>query len=348
MAWSIYPASQLQSRYQRTWREINDKYNFSHPLLDPNFIIPLYQCFGGDKVILSFNELNDEMIGAALLEKKGKGVWQLFFPSQAPLGPVILANNAGYEKNLKSLMKSLPGITWLIGFQKQDPDFSCLINNKNIEHSETMVNSTTINVEIKTTFQEYWQSRSKNLRKEVARYLRRLEEKDSPVKLIEIRDRNEMAKAVAMHGDIESAGWKGKKGTAIHCNNLQGKFYTNVLENFSETGNSCVYQLYFGEKIAASQLTISQNGMMVLLKTAHDESASNYSPGRLLDYKMMELIFSQGQIRNIEFYTNASRDDSRWTTGSRHIYHINYYQSRAIIILTRFTRKVKKFIKGLR
>lgn len=178
------------------------------------------------------------------------------------------------------------------------------------------------------------------------RILRRLQREGISPQLVERRDVNSVAVAVAVHGELEAAGWKGKNGTAIRRDNAQGSFYTDVMQNFAQADGACAYQLYLGDRAAASQLTITQNGMLVLLKIAHDESLSTYSPGRLLDYLMLERLFSDSSIRKIEFYTNASRDDSRWATGSRKIGHVNYFRSNFLKRLVQMARKFKTTGKG--
>src|SRR5204862_5121764 len=132
-------------------------------------------------------------------------------------------------------------------------------------------------------------------------------------RLVEIGDAASMAQAVAEHGRLESAGWKGQTGTAIHADNVQGRFYREALERFATTDAARVYQLHLGGRVIASQLAIQQNRMMVLLKTAHDESFAAYSPGRLLDYLMLERLFEQRSVSVVEFYTKASSEDARWS-----------------------------------
>jgi hypothetical protein len=344
MTWSIYPGGQLLTSYSDIWSEVNREYSHSHPLLDPKFIIPLYKHFGSEHVMLGVEkEPGGKIVSMALLEKRGKGVWQLFLPSQAQVAPAIFGNKKSatdYCRSLDELMGSLPGYVWLLGLVNQDPDYSGLVDHCNLRNFERLEHATTINISVQGSFDDYWQSRGKKLRSEIGRKFRNLEREGVSHRLVEWRDYNDMAEAVAVHGSIESAGWKGQKGTAIRRDNVQGFFYTELLQNFARTGGARVYQLYFGDKIVASQITVIQNGMMVLLKTAHDESMSAYAPGRLIDYKIMEQLFAGTEISKIEFYTNASREDSKWTTGSRDICHINYFRS---YLFKRLAQAARKF-----
>lgn len=350
MSWDIYPAKQLFLDHRETWQRLNREHCQAHPLLDIKFIEPAFEYFGNDRVLLAVECVSGVAVNAALLEQLGKGNWQLFLPSQQPLGPAIFSrgsDSAALHRSLRGLAAALPGYPLILGFLKQDSGYSALCAADGLSFMERVDDVETINIVVNQDFDIYWQSRSRKLVKEMRRKFRKVEQDGIELRLVELRDYSQMATAVAQHGDIESSGWKGKKGTAIHHDNVQGHFYTKVMENFSKEGGARAYQLYFNDKIAASLLTIVQQGMMVVLKTAHDESMSIYAPGRLIDYKMLEGLFSGGDVTNIEMYTNASLEDKRWCTDSRNIYHLNYYRSGISEYLIKGTRKIKAIKKNI-
>ena len=47
-----------------------------------------------------------------------------------------------------------------------------------------------------------------------------------------------MHDAVKDYGQLESKGWKSESNTAIHIDNPQGLFYTQMLCNLAETGQA--------------------------------------------------------------------------------------------------------------
>lgn len=342
MTWSLHPAGELRTIYRDIWSAVNREYNGANPLLDPKFVIPLYSHFGNEQVYLGIEKTSDgKPTGVLLLECRGKGVWRIFLPSQAQIAPAIFGSKHTADeccRSLDRLMATLPGFAWLLELVNQDTEYFANIESSTIRCLEWREHATTINIVPQESFEEYWRSRSKNLTHDIGRIFRRLEKEGISARLVERRDVNEMDEAVAVHGELEAAGWKGKNGTAIRRDNVQGYFYTEVMQNFSQARGACAYQLYLGDRVAASQLTVAQNGMLVLLKTAHDESLSVYSPGRLLDYLMLERLFADREIRKIEYYTNASHDDLRWATGSRKIGHINYFRSYIFKRLVQVTR----------
>jgi hypothetical protein len=149
-----------------------------------------------------------------------------------------------------------------------------------------------------------------------------------------------MIAAVDEYADIESSGWKGKNNTAIRRNNRQGAFYKEVMLEFSRCNGACVYQLLFDEKVVASLLTLVQDGMQVVLKTTYLESYAQYSPGRFIDYLMLQSAFDNHNVSVVENYTNAGSEDCKWASGSREIYHVNYHRHILYCVILKMYKRV--------
>ena len=162
------------------------------------------------------------------------------------------------------------------------------------------------------------------------RYLRRAEDLDSPLRLAIVEQPEQILSAVGRFGDLESAGWKGPLGTAIHRSNAQGSFYGDVLERFARMGRGRVYELYDGKHLAASQLCIDNGHALVLLKTTYDEKMARLAPGRVLLYRLLEHEFASRHFEAVEFYTDAGPEELKWATGSRPVYHVALYRSAMI------------------
>lgn len=320
----------------------------SHPLLDANFIAPLYECFGATDVCLAVREEHGgQVAGMALLVKRGAGRWQLFMPSQANIGNIILDDDNSSERaaeHLADLMYSLPGRALQVGLQKQDPLYSRAPEIVDDWRFERIRNWTTTYVETTGSFENFWGGKRKALRQPVKQKFRDLAKQGIGWKLGELSDHNDIAAGVAEHGRLETAGWKGREGTAIRADNVQGSFYTRVLQNFARGGNAIVYQLRFNDVLAASLLTIHQNHMLVVLKTAYDESMAALSPGRLIDYLMIQRAFAHPEIHRIENYTDATMLDAHWCTGTRTLYHVNLYRSSALRRMANMRRRIKSLL----
>lgn len=348
MTWSVHPADDLLDRYRGAWQTLNTRCYNAHPLLDAKFVAPLYECFGSKDIRLVVREeLSDHVVGLALLEKAGMGIWRLFMPSQANIGSILLDDGGSTERArdyLDDLMRSLPGCTLQIGLQKQDPLYSRAPDISHDLRFERIRNWTTSYVEITGSFDNFWRTKEKRVKQSVKQKFRDLTNKGMAWRLTELSDYADIAPGVVEHGRLESAGWKGREGTAIRGDNIQGKFYTDVLQNFARKINATIYQLYFDDALAASLLTISQNRMLIVLKTTYDESMAAFSPGRLIEYLMMERVFLRPEIHRIENYTNATAQDARWCSGTRTLYHVNLYRSHALRRMANIKRRITTFL----
>lgn len=129
---------------------------------------------------------------------------------------------------------------------------------------------------------------------------------------------------------------------------MQGSFYKDVLLGFGERKQAMVVELYLDEHLASSQICISNDFMLITLKTTHDEALRKYSPGRLLDYFQLEHEFSRQNRSVVEYYTNAPAESLSWGTSSRVINHITLYRSAWLQHVTRLYRLLKAAVGPLR
>ncbi len=127
-------------------------------------------------------------------------------------------------------------------------------------------------------------------------------------------------------GRLESAGWKGGEGSAVHPENAQGRFYRGFFERLSASGEATVYRYFFGDRLVASDLCVHRNGTLIVLKTAFDETEKTFSPSLLMKEQVFERLFGSGEVRCIEFYGKVMEWHRRWTDEMRTMYHVNYYR----------------------
>ncbi len=345
MGWTIQQVTDFSS-IAELWDQVNERVNAGHPLLDSKFLGPLVDVFCHQDLYFC-GYLDGAYTDVMLLEQGKPGTWRLFFPSQAPLGPMILDSKASDDEisaKFSSLFKALPGLVLQLGLPSVDPDFSPFSFFKDCKATELMDRALTTNIAIDDSFDSYWQARPKKLKQNMRRTYKKIDQEGRAVELKELNSHDDMLIAVSEHGRLESSGWKGEQGTAIHENNDQGRFYRKIMENFSLQGGARGYLLLLDGEVIASLLTIVQNKMLVVLKTTYDEAYADYSPGRLIDYEMLSRVFSHDAGYVVENYTNAGNIDTKWVTSVRTIVNVNYYRSsfaRHAITILRKMRKLR-------
>lgn len=328
MTWTLLPAAQFAA-YADRWRQLHAEGPAS-PLLATDFVCPLLTEFANGKELLAIYERDHQMLAMAIMVPRGRGTWETFQPSQAPIG--IWLNRPGLDMPtlVAELMKKLPGFPLMLGLTQLDPELAP--RPADAEISATLDYVDTARITIKDSFDEYWNGRGKNLRGNLKKQRARLQ-KDGVVTRMQInRAPDEVAAAIADYGRLESAGWKGQGGTAIHPDNAQGRYYRAMLEAFCLRGAASIYRYWFGEQLVAMDLCIEGAGCIIVLKTTYDESAANgLSPALLMREEACRHLFQEHRFDRIEFYGKVMEWHLRWTDEVRTLYHQNNYRWPALL-----------------
>ncbi len=328
MAWEFTPAQEYFQQVCARWDGLN-RASQDHVLLDSRFIGSSLRWLDGEEVLLGVD--NASMLrGMVLVKKSGPGQWETFQPAQAPLGMIIIDKSIDPSAALFELLSSLPGSALQLGILQQDPDhssFGALLDCPQVERLDYI---RTPNLPLLGTYEQYWANRSGNLRHNLSRQLKRLAEKGRNLELIARTTPAEMAAAIREYGRLEAAGWKGREGTAVTENNAQGRFYLQILEAFSATGQGLVYQLLLDGAVVASDLCLMHRGMLVVLKTAYDESIPQTSPALLMRQKIIGRLYEEKRIRVVEFYGRVLDWHLKWTDQARTMFHLNCFRNRLV------------------
>lgn len=334
--WTIQTLEGGLGIYKEAWDRLNAELYASNPYFDSNFIEPLLACFATGKERLCIHRGGADIDGLVIVSPCHLAKWSLFLPDQVQIAPILLR----YPENLKSLLYSLHGFSLGLDLPCQDPMCSPIQDALQDLLWKPVPHAHTINVSLDGNFDEYLASRSKGFRYNIKRRFKKVKEAGLAIRIERVTEPEEIQAAVSRFGSIETMGWKGASGTAVHADNVQGQFYTGVLKNFAELGKACIYELYFDDTLVAMELCIASSQMLILLKTTHDESQSSFAPGRLLLYLLLEDQFLTKQVKKVEFYTNADINELAWATHDRWINHYLLFRNGYIRL---FYKEIKQF-----
>ncbi len=261
----------------------------------------------------------------------------LFVPSQVQIAPLFVAN----DRMLAELVRAVSPVNLAIDLPCQDPYFTPIGADETSLPVVRKDHAHTICVKLDGTFDEFWKSRSRNLRSSVGRRRKKVEKDGVEISFVRRSSGKEMADAVRRFGEIESRSWKGEAGTAVHASNVQGRFYASVMERFAQKDKASIYELYFDDELVAVELGILSDHMVVLLKTTFDDKWSKYSPGRLLLYELLNEEFRLRRVPVVEFYTNADGNELSWASDGRWVFNATVFRSSAVL-------SVYNLVKGFR
>jgi hypothetical protein len=325
LRWELTPIARFAD-LREDWCSLASTYHQAHALLDVQVVETALKHLGTGEMRLAVGTGEDRVRAIAILQAAGPGRWYTFHPSQVPF--TLFVADCPLLHAAQSLLSQLPGLSWQLNLMHVDraygltgPPGPCVTA---LEYGLTM------HVECSGSFDDYWAQRSRNLRKNIGRYQRRVARTGATSRLRTLRDPAAMRDAVRRYGVLESSGWKGRSGSAVHADNVQGAFYGDLLEQLAAQGGARVYELWFDDALVASRLTIVVAGMLVILKTAYDEQHARYAPGQLLLHDALREAFADDEVRRVEFYNRATPERLQWASDGRSISHYTLFRFRWI------------------
>jgi hypothetical protein len=334
--WQVQSRERVDAAHWSAWDALNVRHHADHPVLRSTMIALLAEHFGSPQLRFAAYRVAGEVQAMALLAPDGFGRWVVFCPSQAPLAAIV-GNSALGLQPFRDLLGKLSLTSLRLQVPHQDPMFWPW--DTRTAGVEWDVWGRTISVVANNGFDEYWNARPSDLRQNLRRYRRRAETDGLALRETNCSQPADVAAAVDRYGLLESAGWKGKEGTALHPENQQGRFYRALLTAFANEGRARVFELYAsGDRLIASRMLLSGPTMHVMLKTTYDEAFSRNSVGRILLQHTLSVLLGES-ARRVEFYTQANDDMLSWASESREIGAVGILRNRGAETVLRAVRR---------
>jgi hypothetical protein len=323
MSWSFAPAADFAAWAAR-WEALHRECAAS-PLLAADFVQPLLAEFGGGGELLACYQRDGRIEAMTVVAPLGRAAWATFQPAQAPIGIWLQRQGLAREVLAAALLQRLPGYPLVLGLLECDPALAP--RPPDAGGVRTLDYIDTARITLAGGFDSYWGRRGKNLRANLKKQRARLHKEGVATRLEICRAPHQVAAAVADYGRLESAGWKGREGTAVAADDAQGRFYRAMLENFCARGAGSIYRYWFDGRLVATDLCIEDGEQIVVLKTAYDETVdSGLSPALLMREEQCRQLFDEARLARIEFYGRVMEWHTRWTDEVRTLYHVNCYR----------------------
>jgi CelD/BcsL family acetyltransferase involved in cellulose biosynthesis len=116
--------------------------------------------------------------------------------------------------------------------------------------------------------------------------------------------------------ELESAGWKGKEGSAISSTPQTRQFYDEAAKSAAQFGYLCIYALQLNEELLASHIGLSYKGRYFSPKVAYNETFKQLAPGHLI----IEEILRDCAARDIHEYDITGANEqwkTKWASQTR-------------------------------
>jgi CelD/BcsL family acetyltransferase involved in cellulose biosynthesis len=113
-------------------------------------------------------------------------------------------------------------------------------------------------------------------------------------------DREETEDALQRFFDLEKAGWKGARGTALACRDDWRGFFTDTVLGLADTGQSRIAELRLDGRVIAATIIVTSQDTAWMWKIAFDEALSKYSPGVLLVLDVTTQLIADEDIARVD------------------------------------------------
>jgi len=325
--WENLPASSLQHQegeFLKEWDRLNGERG-DLAIMAGYTVVSALSAFGTSQERLLVGRNGTAIVAMAILAPAGILRWQTFQPSQLPLGTWVAQKSLTLQDLSQTLLRGPLGLCLALSITQVDP----LVAARQVDMADTRHSDyvDTGWIDIAGDFDDYWHARGKNLRQNMRKQRTRLAADGVKLSLDVLRDKNQMAAAIAQYGQLESNGWKASEGTAIHPDNVQGRFYLSLMESASLHGQAVIYIYRFDDRAVAMNICLQRTGVLIVLKTTYDETIKTYSPAFLMQESVLQMLHAEGEVHRLEYFGRMMDWHTKWTECARLLYHFTSYRA---------------------
>jgi len=286
------------------------------PFRRPGWIVAWWRAFGkGELEILTIRQ-NGRLIALLPLRRRFGALTSTTNWHTPDFGPVLEDDRAmralaeavfaRRQRSVSLAFVDVAGPT-LLECRKAAAERGCRVLTRTLERSPF--------VRIDRDWEAYERGLSRNLRGDVRRRIRRLNELGRMS--VEVVDGSERLDDYLAEGfRVEAANWKGARRTAIASHPDTERFYRDVADWARARGWLRLAFLRIDRRAIAFHYCIEHEGVHYLIKGGYDSSYHSFSPGKVLTYEMLLRAFSC-ELRGYEFLGADDPWKQFWTNSVR-------------------------------
>jgi CelD/BcsL family acetyltransferase involved in cellulose biosynthesis len=174
-------------------------------------------------------------------------------------------------------------------------------------------------------FDAYFASLGGNARKNLRRWTNRLQREFTVEPQLRIVSHNWQTDFERLL-DLEAAGWKGERGSAIRRSAKLVDFYRDLAGRLADKGWLELCCLECGSQLLAAMLCIRFGCSITVMKTCYDEQYRRHSPGNVALFQAIRRAFGIQSVDKVDAMTRADFH-LHWNPDSCEYYHLYVYSS---------------------
>ncbi len=285
----LTPLSELGDADTRRWAELSDGALEPNPFFHPDFVLPAARMLGDDRVGLVVGE-----DWTSVLPMRAARRWRrlplpgtlAWLHAQCFLGTPLVSGPEAVGPLVETLARAGTGLFSELDLAHATGPFADALAGALPANAIAFGHCERAALERRAE-PTYLEGRLSGKHRRAQRRLGR----DLAAELggeLELVERAGDESAVEAFLELEAAGWKGERGTALLCEPAGAGFLRAVCRAFAARGALQLLFLQADERLVAARLNLRAGDTIFCFKIAHEESLRRYSPGLQMELAMLE------------------------------------------------------------
>ena len=305
------------------WDDLADRVRAS-PWARPGWLSAWYRAFGeGEPEIVVVRD-GDRLVGVCPLVRRGAALRSPTNWHTPEFG--LLSEDDAAARQLAHSIFARAGGTVSLSFVPRGTRDERELRSAAAQARFHVVERSAISspyAELAADWPAYERGLSKNLRGDVRRRRRRLEEAGTVDVAVE-RGEERLDQLLDEGFAVEGSGWKTDRGTAIQSSEETRRFYRDVARWAAGRGALRLCFLRLDGRAIAFFLNLEEDGVVYHLKGGYEPASERFSPGKLLHYALVERAFTSGCTR-YEFLGADEPYKLQFATGARELLRLEAF-----------------------
>jgi CelD/BcsL family acetyltransferase involved in cellulose biosynthesis len=181
-------------------------------------------------------------------------------------------------------------------------------------------------VVIDRSWNEYFESRSKSMKKGFRRRLRQLNEAGD-FRFTGYKENSDMRQSLDTYLDVESRSWKADAERGVGGTSVRQAFYRELIDRLGLSHQLHFRFLTLNDLPIAATFGVFQSGRFASTEICHDQAFDQYSPGFVLTGLELQDCHDAGEYSDYDFLCGTLNNKTPWGTAT--------YTSRDMYLLPR-------------
>jgi hypothetical protein len=172
---------------------------------------------------------------------------------------------------------------------------------------------------------DFWKKKSTKFKKNIRNKLNKIGSKGYTIEKKRITD-DDMASLDEM-SRISGQSWKRNIGADLVTHKANFQFYKEISKVYKNTDSISIYFLNISNTPAAFEFHLEDQQVAYPIRADYDENFKSYSPGSILEYEIISLLFKAGTVKEYNTCGHTYAYLNNWTDRTREFINIEIFEN---------------------